>query len=108
MESSVLLHNLDNLKRLCANGFQSNFLDSALRRIIERQIAQDETDLLRASDGLVEFESQYGLSSEEFWRRFQAGEMNDTADYMEWNILSKAHQRITARLRILKGDEADE
>ena len=108
MESSVLLHNLDNLQRLCANGFQSGFLDNALRRIIERQIAQDEADLLKASEGLVELESQYGLSSEEFCRRFQAGEMNDTADYMEWNILCKARQRITARLRILQGDKADE
>ena len=108
MESSVLLHNLDNLQRLCASGFQSGFLDNALRRIIERQIAQDEADLLKASEGLVELESQYGLSSEEFCRRFQAGEMNDTADYMEWNILCKARQRITARLRILQGDKADE
>ena len=30
------------------------------------------------------FEQQYGISSEECYRRFMAGEMEDTADIVEW------------------------
>jgi hypothetical protein len=31
------------------------------------------------------YEAQYGMSSDEFYRRFQAGELGDSADFFEWN-----------------------
>ncbi len=71
---------------------------------LHRQIACDETDLRRVNETLTQFERQYEISSDEFWRRFQAGEMPDTADFMEWNVFCKMRQRITSRLHILRGD----
>ena len=106
MSISVASHNLDRLKQLYTAGFHDAFLDSALRKVIERQIARDETDLRRVNEMLAQFERRYELTSDEFWRRFQAGEMSDTADFMEWNVFCKMQQRITSRLRILRGDGA--
>jgi hypothetical protein len=31
------------------------------------------------------YEMQYQMSSDEFYRRFQAGELGDSADFFEWN-----------------------
>jgi hypothetical protein len=104
MATTAILEDFKRLEQLYTTGFQDVFLDNALRKIIERQIARDEADLKRVNEDLAEFEGQYGLSSVEFWRRFQAGQMADTADFMEWNILYKMRQRITARLSILRGD----
>ena len=67
-------------------------------------IAPDEEDLQRVSKELVQFEQQYGLSSEEFWKRFKAGQMADSADFMEWNAFCKMRQRILDRLNILRGE----
>jgi hypothetical protein len=36
---------------------------------------------------LAEFEKQYGLSSAEFYHRFQAGQTDDRMDYVEWASL---------------------
>ena len=105
MESSAVVESLDNLRQLYVSGFQNPFLDSALQKIIERQVARDASDLQNVDSSLTEFERRYGLSSEEFRTRFQAGGMNDTADYMEWNVLCKTRQRIVARLHILRGEE---
>ena len=104
MPPSVALHRLSRLQELYTAGFQNTFLDNALRKIVDRQIARDEADLRRVNDALTQFERQYEITSYEFWRRFQAGEMPDTPDFMEWNVCCKMRQRITSRLRILRGD----
>lgn len=108
MDASVALHNLERLKQLYAAGFHDVFLDSALRKIIDHQVARDEADLRRVNEVLARFEHRYGLTSDEFWRRFQAGQMSDTVDFMEWNVFCKMRQRITSRLHILRGDGAHE
>jgi hypothetical protein len=102
------LRDLERLRQLYVAGFHDTFLDSALRKIIVRQITRDEADLKRVNEALEEFERQYGLTSDEFWQRFQAGQIADTADFMEWNVLCKMRERITSRLRILRGDGAHE
>ncbi len=73
---------------------------------LHRQVACDKADLRRVNEMLTQFERQYKMSSDEFWRRFQAGEMSDTADFIEWNVFCKMQQRIVSRLRILRGDIA--
>ena len=34
---------------------------------------------------LKQFEERYQISSEDFYQRFQAGELEDTIDFFEWN-----------------------
>ncbi|MCI0478448.1 MAG: hypothetical protein L0Y55_19570 [Anaerolineales bacterium] len=106
MSATLVLQDLTRLEQLYAAGFHDSFLDNALRKMIARQIARDEADLTRLTPALAEFERATGMSSDEFWRRYQAGKMADTADAMEWNALCKMRQRIMARLEILRGARA--
>ena len=108
MTASVALYDLERLKQLYIAGFQDTFLDNALRKIIDHQIARDEADLRRVHRELIKFEQQHGLTSDEFWEHFQAGQMADTADFMEWNAFCKMRQRLIARLHILRGEDSDE
>lgn len=104
MTLTSTLQDLERLRQLYNAGFQDAFLDSALRKVIARQIARDEADLRRVEEALAEFEKRYGQSSEEFWRRFQAGQIADSADAMEWNAFYKMRQRLIARLSLLRGE----
>ncbi|MBN1890133.1 MAG: hypothetical protein JW850_19200 [Thermoflexales bacterium] len=97
------LTNVRRLERLYVAGFHDTFLDTALHKVIEHQIARDEADLARVEASLAQFERQYEWSSDEFWKRFQSGQMPDTADLMEWNVLCKMRQRLVSRLHILRG-----
>jgi hypothetical protein len=96
-------HDLDRLTALYTAGFRDSFLDSALHKIVDRQITRDESDLAKVSSVLAEFERQYHMTSDDFARRFTAGEVADTADFMEWNAFCKMRRRIVARLDILRG-----
>lgn len=96
---------INRLQKLYATGFQNPFLDTAVDKIIEYQINQDKKDLQRIQKGLAQFEKQYGMDSSQFWTKYQAGELEDTADFLEWNALYKMQQRIQQRLDILHGEK---
>jgi hypothetical protein len=58
-----------------------------------RQASRSEADLQRVKEVLIEFEYRYGFTSDDFWHRYQSGELGDTADFMEGNIYCKMRQR---------------
>jgi hypothetical protein len=103
MSAILVSQDLARLQQLYTDGFHDSFLDKALRKVIVRQIARDEADLARLAPALAEFEHAFGITSDEFFKRCQAGKIEDTADAMEWNALCKMHRRILARLEILRG-----
>lgn len=94
---------LSNLQELYATGFQDAFLDNALHKIVDRQIERDESDLARIQVDQAQFERDYEMSSADFWRLYQNGQMADTFDNFEWNVLCRAQERIEKRLAILRG-----
>jgi hypothetical protein len=106
MTTTIAFNNLERLQQLYTAGFQDTFLDNALRKVIERQLERDETDLQRVNAALAEFERQYGLRADEFWQKYQNGQLTDSADFMEWNAFCKMRQRLTTRLKILRGRSA--
>lgn len=92
---------IHRLQKLYNAGFHDDFLDRALRKIIEQQIHQDQTHLEQITQDLSAFEAHYSMSSDEFMSRYQTGNMADTIDFMEWNVFCKMRQRILERLSIL-------
>jgi hypothetical protein len=61
----------------------------------EAQQAQDQLDELSAE--LAEIEQRYGMTSEEFFRRFQAGQTDDRMDFLEWASLAQMAENLRAR-----------
>src|SRR2546428_6380196 len=58
--------------------------DQALRKLIRLYPQKYEKQLAEVQKELEPFERQYGLSSEECYRRFAAGEMGDGASILGW------------------------
>ena len=58
-----------------------------------------QLDQLQAD--LVKFERRYGLSSDEFYRQYQAGQTDDRMDYVEWASLVQMAGNLRERLRLL-------
>lgn len=45
-----------------------------------------KAEILELGKRLQTFESQYQMSSAEFFRRFRAGELEDAMDFFEWSV----------------------
>ena len=96
------LEKIRSLEQIYIKGYEDSFLDNALRKIISHQLVRDQADLQVLQRDLAELE----MSSEEFYERFQAGQMSDEADFMEWNALYKMATKLRNRLGILQGQTA--
>jgi len=46
---------------------------------------------------LKAFEQHYQMQSKDFYRRFQQGQLGDSADFFEWNAVYAMHQSISER-----------
>lgn len=66
------------------------------------QIARDETALRDLERDLADLERQYQMSSEVFFQRWQAGQLGDGADFMDWNALYQMACQVRERLTVLR------
>ena len=53
---------------------------------------------------LSAYEGQFNMSSDEFYRRFRAGELGDEMDFVEWSVFCEMYQAVLQRLEVLGAD----
>ena len=95
---------LRNLEQLYERGFRDRLTDTALLRVASSQAARDEAVLRDLERDLSDLELEYDMPSEEFFRRWQAGEIADTAYFMDWNALYQMACEVRERLELLRGE----
>jgi hypothetical protein len=78
----------------------------ALKPLLESAIRSElrllDLGLARTSQRLRAFEDQYGLTSEEFERRFSTGEWGESLDYTEWAGEIKTYHLLKAQQQALQ------
>ncbi len=55
-----------------------------LRSALEREIHLVEYSILKTRERLAEFEEKFGMETAEFERRFNADDLGETLDFLEW------------------------
>jgi hypothetical protein len=77
---NVLHERVEALEKIGAGALA----DQALLKLVRLHLQKYEKHLADVQKELEPFEQQYGISSEECYQRFMAGEMGDAADIVEW------------------------
>jgi len=79
----------------------------SLKPLIESAIRTElrmlELGLERTSQRLRSFEEQYGMASEEFERRFEAREITESLDFIEWAGEIKTYLLLQTQRQALQG-----
>jgi len=74
-------------------------LDKALTKLLAREQTRMEHLIQRLKQELKQFEQTYHLLSQEFYARYNRGEMGDEMDFIEWaatlEMLANAEKRMT-------------
>ncbi len=89
---------LANLLRLYQEGYRSQVIDQAVDKLIRLEVEQSQAEMQRLRERLSAYEEQYHLSSQEFYQRFQAGELGDEMEYVEWSVFWDMYQAAERRL----------
>ena len=77
-------------------------LSRVLDKLLDGALSQHRRRLERYQHELAEFERRYGLDSNTFYRRFQAGELGDATDLFEWAGLYELAQDLCQKIRRLE------
>lgn len=96
------LGRLRALERIYSQGHTDEIIDLTVRKLLEYQLQKDETQLAELRENLARFERNYGMKSEDFFARYQAGEMGDDAEVFEWNVLYKMYTRLADVVETLR------
>ena len=96
------LDRIRNLEQLYRSGYRSATVDATIDKLLSVEVAKarQEADSLRSR--LAELETEYGMSSADFLRRFQAGELGDSADMFEWSAYYQMWLSAQERVRLLE------
>jgi hypothetical protein len=76
-------------------------MDRTLEKLLRHEAEQSQAQLRELRADLAEFEQRYHLPSDEFYRRYQAGDMGDQMDYVEWASLVQMVDNLEKRLDLL-------
>lgn len=90
------------LEKLYAQGETSDIVDLALEKLFAYELKESQQQLDQLMRDLSHFEQQYDLSSDVFYARFQAGEMGDAMDFVEWASLRQMAERLKQRIGLLE------
>jgi hypothetical protein len=102
--NETTIDKLRHLEALYRQGYQNDVTDRSLDKIIELERANARRELDELQERLKRFERQYQISSEEFYRRFRAGEMGDAIEVVEWSIFYDMWESVRSRLEVLEAE----
>lgn len=100
------LKRLDYLAALYRLGYRSDVIDRSLDKLIMLERAAARRQLADLQGRLRAFEERYQMSSEDFYRRFRAGELGDAADLVEWSVFYEMWVSVRERLEVLEAEPA--
>lgn len=93
---------LQYLETLYRQGYRSEVIDRSLDKIIALECAAARREYADLRERLQAFETRYQISSEDFYRRFRAGDMGDAMDVVEWSIFYEMWESVRLRLAMLE------
>ena len=95
---AVASEKLRILQTLFRAGYQSDVISQTLDKLIALEQERARRELAELQSRLQAFESQYNMSSEDFYQRYEQGQLDDSADFMEWSsfydMSGLVHQRL--------------
>lgn len=100
------LNKLQIIEMLYRHGYQSEVIDRALDKIFTIEGDSTLRELAQLEARLEQFEVQHRMSSDEYYRRFQQGELGDSADFFEWSAFCDMANAVRTRLKDLETEMA--
>jgi hypothetical protein len=102
--ATTVAQRLRVLAQLYQQGQASELMDRTLNKLLAHEADLCREQLNDLQRDLVELEERYSLPSDEFYRRYQAGQTDDRMDYVEWASLVQMRNNLQERLQILSGE----
>ena len=98
------LEKMHRIETIYRQGFQSDLIDRTVGKLIDLEQVRAVRQLTEVQQHLAAFERKYELTSEEFYNRYEDGQLGDSADFMEWSSFYDMRRSLQQYLGWLVGD----
>ena len=78
----------------------SSLTAQTLNKAVEYEVSQSQAQLTEIEKVLGDYEKQFNLSTAEFFKRYEAGQTDDSAESIEWASLAQMAESIRKRLAL--------
>ncbi len=92
---------LKSFEALFRQGYRSQVIDQALNKLVGIELAKAKRELDQIESRIRDLERRYDMQSEDFVKRFHAGSVDDSADFMEWISFIDMQSAIRDRIHTL-------
>ena len=76
--------------------------EATINKLLTREYDRMIELRTRLSNELSEFEERYVLQSDDFYQRYEAGELGDDMDFIEWAATVEMLTNVKGRLELLE------
>jgi len=103
MEGLLLerLHSIGNYLKV-ADEEDKKLIEITLDKLVEQEVLMIKAKIKRYENISEKFRQKYGMSFDEFKKRFEAEEIGEDMDYLEWSSAIDAEKHWKAKLDALK------
>lgn len=81
-------------------------VDVVLEKLLERKKIELKQHCDEMQTELSAFEKQYGISSKEFFEKFERGELGDEMDWFDWSATWQMYNNVLKYLKALSVEPA--
>ena len=99
---------LEKVRRLdqyvqLANGNVDHVVEGIIDKVLNRERQRLRRQQSRLKSQLTDFEAHYGWTLEEFYPRFERGELGDEMDFVEWATTIEMVKNLQPLIELLAG-----
>lgn len=98
----ITIASIKKIEKIFEKDLQDEYLSRSLGKILGYEKDKTITEVKSLKDELLRFEKNYKMSSDEFFQRFERGEMGDEEDYFEWSAMYQMYKKSEERLNMLE------
>ena len=106
---STVLNKVKRLEEYMASTNASSLdrvLELSIDKLLDRETSRLISQKARLEQQLADFERRYSLRSEQFYEKFERGELGDAMDFVEWSATYEMAANLRCQLSILGWAEA--
>ncbi|MDP1545512.1 MAG: hypothetical protein Q8L87_05765 [Anaerolineales bacterium] len=110
----MTIHTLPNIKytkgvRWLAEMYEQKQIDSltaqTLNKLVDLETSRVRMQLEEIERIMADYERQYAMKTNEFFGKFNAGQIGDSMDFVEWASLSKMAEHLRRVLEDVSSEE---
>jgi len=83
------------------NGYADQVLESTIDKMLDRERQRLLRQQARLKSQIADFEARYGWTSDEFYPRFERGELGDDIDFVEWSATIEMVENLQRTIKLL-------